>query len=58
MRVLTEQETSQVNGGNPWAFFSIAGAYQIGYGIGESVNAYSASVNDSSLGEAIYYLTR
>ena len=55
MRELTENETREVSGGNP--FFGgvqIAGAYYAGFEFGRSINAFNIKHSGMSLGQAFY----
>ncbi len=58
MRELTQRELEQVDGGNliTWTFGAsqVYGAYQIGTGIGEQINAFNRRQSNMSLGEALY----
>ena len=55
MRELTENETREVSGGNP--FFGgvqIAGAYYAGQQFGMGINAFNTKHFGMSLGQALY----
>jgi hypothetical protein len=60
MRELTSAETKTINGGVNLTGFAgggiqLAGAYQVGFQIGQGINYVNRTYSGGSLGAAIYF---